>query len=290
MAVHISHFNSRADLVLPMLDAGRRQGIDVTFDLYCYLAGSTILGMIALPPWVQEGGIDATWPGCATRRAGSSCATGSPARAMPLETIAAQLRRRTRTSGSSKGKTLPRRRHASRASAVGDFVCDLLVASDMAVGCVVPHRSAARRTCAPLMRHPAMMAGSDGIYTGSHPHPRGCGCFARYLGHYVRDGRLDAGEAVQHLVAHAARRFGLKDRGLIREGMAADIVVFDPDTIADRSTYDDGTRPGGRHGHVLVNGELRAARGPADGGAAGPRPGPRPRLVAMEWWQGRAVP
>src|SRR5262245_35037797 len=59
-AVHISHFNSRADLVLPHFDAATQRGLDATYDLYCYLAGSTILGMIALPPWVQEGGIDAT--------------------------------------------------------------------------------------------------------------------------------------------------------------------------------------------------------------------------------------
>ena len=58
--VHISHFNSQAELVLPRLDQGRREGIDVTYDLYCYLAGSTILGMKALPPWVQLGGIDET--------------------------------------------------------------------------------------------------------------------------------------------------------------------------------------------------------------------------------------
>src|SRR4051812_43663642 len=58
--VHISHFNSRANIVLPYLDAARRQGVDATYDLYCYLAGSTILGMIALPPEVQEGGSDAT--------------------------------------------------------------------------------------------------------------------------------------------------------------------------------------------------------------------------------------
>src|SRR5262245_28448319 len=55
VAVHISHFNSQAKLVAPKLDSGRAAGIDVTFDLYCYLAGSTILGMAALPPWVQEG-------------------------------------------------------------------------------------------------------------------------------------------------------------------------------------------------------------------------------------------
>src|SRR4029453_14336373 len=56
----ISHFNSQADLVLPHLDRARAAGLDVAFDLYGYLAGSTILGMIALPPWAQEGGADAT--------------------------------------------------------------------------------------------------------------------------------------------------------------------------------------------------------------------------------------
>src|SRR5205085_2264881 len=60
VAVHISHFNSRADLALPKVDAGRADGIDVTYDLYCYLAGSSILAMVALPPWVQEGGVAPT--------------------------------------------------------------------------------------------------------------------------------------------------------------------------------------------------------------------------------------
>jgi len=60
VAVHISHLNCLAEQVLPKIDKMRADGVDVTFDLYCYLAGSTILGMVALPPWVQEGGIDAT--------------------------------------------------------------------------------------------------------------------------------------------------------------------------------------------------------------------------------------
>src|SRR3989442_15535667 len=88
-----------------------------------------------------------------------------------------------------------------------------------------------------LIGHPAMMAGSDGIFTGGFPHPRGYGCFARYLGHHVRvDRTWSLEQAVQHLAAHAARRFGLKDRGLLREGMAADVIVFDPEQIADRPT------------------------------------------------------
>ena len=70
----------------------------------------------------------------------------------------------------------------------GDFICDLLAASGMAVGCVVPHLRRTEVDMRQLIRHPAMMAGSDGIFTGRFPHPRGCGCFARYLGHYVRAG------------------------------------------------------------------------------------------------------
>ena len=108
-----------------------------------------------------------------------------------------------------------------------------------------------------LMRHPAHMAGSDGIFTGGFPHPRGCGCFARYLGHHVREDKTwSLEQAVQHLAAHAARRFALKDRGMLREGMAADICVFDPQQIADRSTYDDGRQLAAGMSHVIVNGQL----------------------------------
>ena len=140
---------------------------------------------------------------------------------------------------------------------VGEFVCELLIAADMVVGCIVPHANRGQKDIEELMRHPAMMAGSDGIFVGGFPHPRGYGCFACYLGHHVRDSRTwKLEEAVQHLAAHAARRFGLKDHGLIREGMAADMVVFDPAMIADRSTYEDGRQLAVGMQHVVVNGQL----------------------------------
>ena len=123
-----------------------------------------------------------------------------------------------------------------------------------------------------LMRHPAMMGGSDGIFAGGRPHPRGWGCFGRYLGHYVREARTwTLEEAVQHLAAHPARRLGLADRGLIRPGMAADLVVFDPDRVGDRATYADGRQPATGMDHVLVNGEpvlLDGQRTPALPGRA----------------------
>ena len=123
-----------------------------------------------------------------------------------------------------------------------------------------------------LMRHPAMMGGSDGIFTGSRPHPRGCGCFARYLGHYVREARTwTLEEAVQQLAAHPARRLGLGDRGLIRAGMAADVVVFDADRIGDRATYADGRQPGGGRGPRARQRGAGAGRRPAHARASRPR-------------------
>jgi N-acyl-D-amino-acid deacylase len=252
--VHISHFNSRARLVLPKLDAARAAGIDATYDLYCYLAGSSILAMVALPPTVQEGGVDATLArlrDLAVRARLREAPDGprGPLEDVRLSYVAAPEYRQY------EGRTLAEAARDWNGNLM-DFICDVLLASGLAVGCVVPHRNRTEDDVRDLTRHPAMMAGSDGIFTGTRPHPRGCGCFARYLGPYVRDGTWTLEQAVQHLAAHAARRFGLTDRGLLCEGMAADVVVFDPEMIADRSTYDDGRQLAVGVEHVLVNGEL----------------------------------
>jgi N-acyl-D-amino-acid deacylase len=253
--VHISHFNSRADLVLPPLDAARASGIDVTFDLYCYLAGSSILAMNALPPWVQEGGVEPTVTRLRDPAVRAQLRDWFAAPRVPLETIrlsyvaSPEYRQ-------FEGQTLAQAAGATSQD-LGDFVCNLLAASHLAVGCVVPHRHRTQEDVCQLMRHPAMMAGSDGIFIGRFPHPRGWGCFARYLGHHVRgDHTWTLEQAAQHLSAQAARRFGLHDRGLLRPGMAADVVVFHPETIADHATYEDGRRLAGGVEHVVVNGEL----------------------------------
>jgi N-acyl-D-amino-acid deacylase len=252
VGVHVSHFNSQAGLVVPLLDEARRRGIDVTFDLYCYLAGSSILAMNALPPWVQEGGIDATLqrlrdPAIRARlREWFAAPPRVPLEKVRISYIANPDWRRY------EGQTLLE----AAGGDVGEFVCDLLVASDMAVGCIAPHRQRGEEDIRGLMRHPGMMGGSDAIFTGSRPHPRGCGCCARYLGHYVREGVWSLETAVMRLAAHPARRFGLRDRGLLAAGMAADVVVFDPETIADRATFEDGKQLAVGVEHVLVNGEL----------------------------------
>ncbi len=255
LGVHISHFNSQAELVVPKLDAGRAEGVDVTFDLYCYLAGSSIVGMYTLPPWVQEDGLEATlarlrdpavWPRLREWFVTSTILLDS----VRLSYVAAPEWKRY------EGMTLATAAGSDSRERMGKFVCELLVASKMAVGCVVPHRQRSEEDVVALIRHPCMMGGSDGIFTGSRPHPRGCGCFARYLGHYVRAGTWSLETAVQRLSGNTARRFGLKDRGLLREGMAADVIVFDAETIDALSTFDDGATLAVGMEHVVVNGEL----------------------------------
>jgi N-acyl-D-amino-acid deacylase len=102
-----------------------------------------------------------------------------------------------------------------------------------------------------------MMVASDGIYNIPHPHPRGFGCFARVLGHFVRERNLlTLEEAVYKMSGFPAQRFGIPDRGELAKGKAADIVIFDPQTVAAQSTYESPTLPPVGIPHVLVNGHI----------------------------------
>lgn len=252
-AVHVSHFNCLPDQTIPLLDAARADGVDVTFDLYPYLYGSTIVAMIALPPETLAGGIEATVERLkqpATRKMLESAFANPrfPIHTMRLASIPSDDYRRF------EGQTLPAAAEACDQSIL-DFTCDLLIATNMAAGCVVRHFAERQEPdIIKLMRHPMMMGGSDGIFVGGKPHPRGTGCHARYLGQHVRNGDWSLEEAVMKCTYAVARRFGLKDRGLVREDMAADVVIFDPATIADRSTYDDGKALAAGVDSVFVNG------------------------------------
>jgi N-acyl-D-amino-acid deacylase len=106
-----------------------------------------------------------------------------------------------------------------------------------------------------LLRHPAQMACSDGIYRGGHPHPRGWGAFARLLGKHVREHADWTWEqAAQHMAGHTAHRFCLSGRGLVRRGHAADVVVLDPATVGDRASYASPRELAVGVEHVFVNG------------------------------------
>jgi N-acyl-D-amino-acid deacylase len=255
--VHASHFSGPAGTLAALVDDARAAGVDATFDSYPYLRASTILSMATLPPWLPLADLDGTLealaePGAAARLEAewaAGCADLWP-RLTLAHVPAADY---AWTEGIDLASA------AERAGMPAPRLCrELLLATALAAGCVITRPDAggtAEESMRALLRHPAHVGGSDGIYVGGHPHPRGYGAFARLLGRHVRElGDWTWEQAAVHLAAHPARRFGLADRGVLRHGMAADVVVFDPATVRDEATYDRPTRLAAGVEHVLVNG------------------------------------
>ena len=121
-----------------------------------------------------------------------------------------------------------------------------------------------------ILRHPATVIGSDGLPNDPNPHPRLWGAFPRVLGHYARDERLfPLAGAVHKMTGLPARRFGLGDRGFVREGFAADLVLFDPAAVRDVATFDDPKRPAEGIHAVWVNGVLTSRAQTPTGERAG---------------------
>lgn len=272
LPVQISHlrpqnkFRGRAPEVLAHVDRWRERGVDVAFDMYTYLKGYTLMSALFLPPEVYAGGVDAALA-ClrdpvhhrrlreAWADSGAGVPPASPAGKMPAPLAEAHIacvwsERNKRF----EGMTLP-----AFAQAVGkdvfDACMDLLIEERLRVSIVGwPIEESDLQA---VLRHPLCLVGSDSIPMGGAHHPRASGCFARYLGHYVRDlGLLPLEEAIRRITSVPARRYGLGDRGLIAPGLAADIAVFDPATIADHATYAQPRLLAEGVRHVLVNGTV----------------------------------
>ncbi len=254
--VHLTHCHfgfpvnkNRGPELLKIIDDARADGVEVTMDAYPYLAGNTYLHAL-LPGWVNAGGTEAI-----LERLQSS-------------ELRAQIRHDMEVVGSDGfhnvplgwemvqvGNTLLVDAAASAHKTPFDYYCDLLIETRLGVSCLVFIGN--EENVQAIMKHPAHMVGSDGIIVGDHPHPRGWGSHARFLAHYTRDlGLFTWEEAIRKLTSAAARRIGCMDRGILRPGFAADIVVFDDKTIQDHATYEEPKRhPEGIY-YVIVNGEL----------------------------------
>ena len=248
--VHVSH--ERVDgMTGPFLDQAMKDGVDITFESYLYPAGMTHITM-QLPMWVQTGSPEEVLERMRqpdTRR-------------MALEHLKAtnladrQYIGYTR-SGRFAGMTLGEAaRSVSKSNE--EFAYDLVLDEDGIQAFImfwpVPQEEidAVLNQTAP---HPLMMVASDGVYDCTHPHPRGMGCFAQMLRKFVRErGLLSLEEAVYKMSGFPAERYRLKDRGVLREGAPADVVVFDPQTVADRATFEAPIQPPDGIPHVFVNG------------------------------------
>ena len=122
-----------------------------------------------------------------------------------------------------------------------DAICDLLLAEDLRVNQVTPGPWS--ETLPAFVAHPAGMVGTDSTFVGLKPSPRTYGSYPRILGQFVRDEqRLSLEEAVRKMTSAPAARLGIRDRGLLRDGLAADLVVFDPARIRSNATYDNPAR------------------------------------------------
>ncbi|HEU4674210.1 MAG TPA: amidohydrolase family protein, partial [Candidatus Limnocylindrales bacterium] len=259
---HLTHFYHRATFpgspeeMLALVDDARAGGLDVTFDAYPYEWASTRL-LIMLPIWVQDGGPRPTKERLADRAA--------------RDRIRAEMRERgTLYAGAGglgdvrigaftrpenrrwEGRTLGELCAETGVDPV-DAVCDLLLGEDLRVNEVTPgpHTDGIRR----FYRHPAAMVGTDSTFVGAKPSPRSYGSYPRILGQFVRDeGVLGLEEAVAKMTSRPAARLGLRDRGVLRDGAVADVVVFDPVRVRSNATYDEPRRfPDGIE-QVLVGG------------------------------------
>jgi N-acyl-D-amino-acid deacylase len=251
---------------IELIEAARAEGLDVTADMYPYPAGSTALSAL-LPAWIHAGGRDALLarladaadrarlrvvldgPGMA-RDAGwdGIVIAGCPARpeyeGQTLACIAAGL-------GMSPDEAVIEVLRQAKGDA--DMILFMMSEDNVALG----------------LGRPWVMIGSDGEgraargpYATGKPHPRNYGTCPRLLGHYVRDrGLLSLPEAIRKLASLPAGKLGFRDRGRLEPGAAADVVVFDPATIADTATFAEPHRYPDGVPWVLVNGEPVIAGG-----------------------------
>ncbi|HEV7900143.1 MAG TPA: D-aminoacylase [Planosporangium sp.] len=257
---------------LDLIDAARDAGLDVAADVYPYLAGNAPLSQL-LPSWAQAGGEDAM----TARLAGPDVRRRVRLEWRDRPTSWSDITV-SRGPAGAVGRTVAAL--AQEAGTDGDEVAlDLVTGHGNGAGMIAGGRSEDDLLAA--LAHPATLIGSDGqaldpdgpTGTGA-PHPRSFGCYPRLFARYVRTGPLTLADAVRRCTSAAARRAGIADRGELRPGSAADVVVFNLDRIADRATFEDPQQyPAGIRA-VLVNGELVVE----DGRHRGARPGAVLRL------------
>lgn len=266
-SVEISHFKvggrenwGKAPAALAIIDKARAQGQDVTADMYPYPAGST--GLVSmLPEWTQEGGNDAI-----LQRLRDSQMRKDIARDMRTTGYFKEAEWDKVLISGSPNKEYEGRYVAELAADARktphDWVFDALIETNLDISMIVFMMS--EENIKLQLKHPVMMVGTDGVGLKTEgpmfkglPHPRSYGTFPRILGHYARSEKvLSLEEAVHKMSGLAARKLRWSDRGLLKRGFKADVVVFDPKTVADAATFQKPHQYPIGIPHVLVNGRL----------------------------------
>jgi dihydroorotase/N-acyl-D-amino-acid deacylase len=262
----IRHIKSRTleqmQQAVSLIDSARAAGVDITADQYPYIASATGLAAM-LNTWVQEGGSDSLVlrlkdPAVRARlktELGQDSAAGirTAARTMINDVVADSLKKYEGMLLTDAGKL--------RGEDAYDAAFDILIADQGRTGAI--YFSFNEDALRLAMKQPWVSVGQDagalspdstGKFT-EREHPRAFGTFPRILGRYVRqDSVITLEFAVRKMTSLAAQRVGINDRGLLKPGMYADITVFDPNTIIDRSTYENPSQLATGVSYVLVNG------------------------------------
>ena len=250
--VHASHLWGEPGDIQAALAAADEAGVAVTYDMYFYRRSSTILAQLLLPPEVQAGGPDRTLAALTDPRRRAALLDGeklteSYLRNVYLGTVPGD---RAGAAGLSVAEAAARESRPP-----GEWVLDLLVAADLGVGGHLDRLGLTEDQLAWISSQDRHCAGSDGIYQGQHPHPRGYGAFARLAGHYLSAGpETGYQQLARHLATNAADVYGLRGRGRVAEGMAADLCIIGAAGPAARASYDRPRELATGVAHVLVNG------------------------------------
>ncbi|MFV1966388.1 MAG: amidohydrolase family protein [Pirellulaceae bacterium] len=280
MALHLTHFHSsfecgvgRAQQYLDRINAARSEGLEITLDMYPYTVASTFL-IGLLPGWIHAGGRDALL-----------------ARLQDPD-ILPRLKKEMEEGHSDGLQFVPTDWTWIRISGVETQANEDLIGKTIAEAAEIRGRSRFEQyvrvmveenlnvnaqlevgyedNLQLMMQDPGFAPASDGLLIGGLPHPRAWGTFARYLGHYTRDlGIYELSDCIRRMTSLPARRLGLWDRGILRPGMAADVVVFEPETIRDTATFAEPKQFPTGIDYVLVNGVVAVDSGQQTSARAG---------------------
>jgi len=281
MPVEISHFKlsgqqnwGRSKETVPMIIQARKEGLDVTIDQYPYTASSTSLSTL-LPDWVLADGQDSIKSRLArlTIRKEVAAYMIQKLQKRKLKNFSYPVVATFKADSSYNGKSIEQvnlikgRKH--NATEEAETIIEMMELG----GAAMIFHGMSDEDVKNIMQYPFNMFASDAsirVYGSGNPHPRGYGTNARVLGKYVRDEKvISLEEAIRRMTSLPAQKFQLKDRGLLREGFAADIVLFDPNTIQDNSTSENPLQYSSGFKYILVNGVVTVDDSKHTGARAG---------------------
>jgi dihydroorotase/N-acyl-D-amino-acid deacylase len=259
---------------LAMIDSARAAGIDVMVNQYPYAAAATSIAAM-LPAWSLAGGDSAF-----ARRLGVPQLRDSIVKGIIAyvdDFAGGDLRRiqfaRVTWMKSLEGRTLHEWATSRGMTPTAASAAELAIDVMQRGGATAIYHFMSDADVERIMRHPFTMIASDGELTfpgDAQIHPRSYGTFPRILGHYVREKRvLTLEDAIRRMTSLPASRLRLRDRGRIANGAAADLVVFDPESVSDRGTFADPHQFAAGIEHVIVNGVVSVSEGRRTGATGG---------------------